>query len=109
VHLLDPEPRARDRGGDGDVVDEAEAHCLSCLTMVAGRAHHRQCLGKKRGLGGKPEVTLTLQPNLCLPQRRNNATFQISDIPSVDSTAMNEARLSHLPFWGPSEGFFLID
>jgi len=22
---------------------------------------------------------------------------------------MNEARLSHLPFWGPSEGFFLID
>jgi len=20
--------------------------------------------------------------------------------------AMNEARLSHLPFWGPSEGFF---
>jgi len=23
--------------------------------------------------------------------------------------AMNEARLSYLPFWGPSEGFFLID
>jgi len=23
--------------------------------------------------------------------------------------AMNEARLSHLPFWGPSEGFFLIN
>jgi len=22
---------------------------------------------------------------------------------------MNEARLSHLPFWGPSEGFFLIN
>ena len=22
---------------------------------------------------------------------------------------MNEARLSHLPFWGPSAGFFLID
>jgi len=22
---------------------------------------------------------------------------------------MNETRLSHLPFWGPSEGFFLID
>jgi len=22
--------------------------------------------------------------------------------------SMNEARLSHLPFWGPSEGFFLI-
>jgi len=22
---------------------------------------------------------------------------------------MNEARLSHLPFWGPREGFFLID
>jgi len=24
------------------------------------------------------------------------------------ASAMNEARLSHLPFWGPSEGFFLI-
>jgi len=24
-------------------------------------------------------------------------------------TPMNEERLSHLPFWGPSEGFFLID
>jgi len=22
---------------------------------------------------------------------------------------MNEARLSHLPFWGPSEGFFFIN
>jgi len=22
---------------------------------------------------------------------------------------MHEARLSHLPFWGPSEGFFLIN
>jgi len=22
---------------------------------------------------------------------------------------MNEARLSHLPFWGPSEGSFLIN
>ena len=22
---------------------------------------------------------------------------------------VNEARLSHLPFWGPSEGFFLIN
>ena len=22
---------------------------------------------------------------------------------------MNEARLSHLPFWGPSEDFFLIN
>jgi len=22
---------------------------------------------------------------------------------------MNEARVSHLPFWGPSEGFFLIN
>jgi len=21
---------------------------------------------------------------------------------------MNEARLSHLPFWGPSEGFFFL-
>jgi len=26
-----------------------------------------------------------------------------------NSMAMNEARLSHLPFWGPSEGFFLIN
>jgi len=25
------------------------------------------------------------------------------------SKSMNEARLSHLPFWGPSEGFFLIN
>ena len=25
------------------------------------------------------------------------------------ASPMNEARLSHLPFWGPSEGFFLID
>jgi len=24
-------------------------------------------------------------------------------------TLMNEARLSHLPFWGPSEGLFLIN
>jgi len=28
---------------------------------------------------------------------------------SIDQCTMNEARLSHLPFWGPSEGFFLID
>jgi len=27
--------------------------------------------------------------------------------PSMES--MNEARVSHLPFWGPSEGFFLIN
>ena len=25
------------------------------------------------------------------------------------SCVMNEARLSHLPFWGPNEGFFLIN
>ena len=25
------------------------------------------------------------------------------------SQVMNEARLSHLPFWGPSEGFFVIN
>ena len=30
---------------------------------------------------------------------------------SVDvlGVLMNEARLSHLPFWGPSEGFFLLN
>jgi len=25
---------------------------------------------------------------------------------NTHSTIMNEARLSHLPFWGPSEDFF---
>jgi len=28
---------------------------------------------------------------------------------SYITSPMNEARLSHLPFWGPSEGFFLIN
>jgi len=27
----------------------------------------------------------------------------------VPTDGMNEARLSHLPFWGPSEGFFLMN
>jgi len=31
------------------------------------------------------------------------------DDPCTPSRVMNEARLSHLPFWGPSEGFFLIN
>jgi len=34
------------------------------------------------------------------------ATFPLS---KRTSGPMNEARLSHLPFWGPSEGFFLIN
>jgi len=31
------------------------------------------------------------------------------EAPLLNLRTMNEARLSHLPFGGPSEGFFLID
>jgi len=33
----------------------------------------------------------------------------ITTAPTTAAYTINEARLSHLPFWGPSEGFFLIN
>mmetsp|Transcript_8743 Transcript_8743/g.25689 ORF Transcript_8743/g.25689 Transcript_8743/m.25689 type:complete len:327 (-) Transcript_8743:20-1000(-) len=45
-HALHAEPRARDRRRHGDVVEEAEAHRLPCLAVVARRPHHRQRVGQ---------------------------------------------------------------
>jgi len=60
--------------------------------------------------GGEGEDQLVRYPCLRVPSTHrlppSAATNMSAPIwPICDS--MNEARLSHLPFWGPSEGFFL--
>jgi len=51
--------------------------------------------------------TTTRSPGRVPPAREEEQTGALTK--GALQLLMNEARLSHLPFWGPSEGFFLIN
>ena len=73
---------------------------------------HEWAVSNEPRVISEPEVNLTLTPNLCVPQRRNYAKFQISETPSVDSTGIfqrNRLAWTHRRRGLASDGVRYVD